>query len=228
VPAIELPAGGGVVPEYRAKQVLAPLGVPFPAGQLATSVAEAQAAADTLGCPVVLKAQSADLSHKSDAGGVVLNLADRAAVADGWARMHADLARHRPDLVLDGVLVEAMGRRGTELIIGARSDPDWGPVILVGFGGVQAEIWQDVRLLAPDMTRTAIVAELGRLKGVPLLHGWRGSPALDVEAVADIVQALGRLLLAQPRIREVDLNPVVLFAEGEGAIALDALMLLDP
>ncbi|MES1975238.1 MAG: acetate--CoA ligase family protein [Pseudomonadota bacterium] len=219
---------GGVIPEYRAKQLLAPIGIPFPEGGFATSVAEAQAVAARIGYPVVIKAQAPALSHKSDAGGVILNLADDAALAKGWARLHANIATHAPGLTLDGVLVEAMGARGVELIVGARNDPEWGPVILVGFGGVQAEILQDVRLLPADLTPEAIVGELRKLKSGALLDGWRGSPALDVGAVAAIVGNVGRLLRGTPAIREIDLNPVIVYPQGQGAVALDALILADP
>ncbi len=216
----------GVVPEYQAKALLGPIGVPFPKGRLATTLDEAKAAASSIGYPVVLKAQSAELSHKSDAGGVIVGVADDMALAEAWRRMTDNIASYRPGLVLDGVLVEGMGARGLELIVGAKNDPDWGPVILLGFGGVQAEILKDVRLLAPDLTEGAILAELDKLKSAELLHGFRGSPALDVKAVAAIVGRLGQLLLAQPTIREIDLNPVVVYPDGQGAVALDALMLL--
>lgn len=222
---LALPAAG-VVPEYRAKQLLAPAGIPFPAARLARTVVEAQAIAADLGYPVVLKAQSPALSHKSDAGGVIVGLGDADALAAGWARMEADVAAHCPGLALDGILVEAMGARGLELIIGAKNDPDWGPVILAGFGGVQAEILKDVRLLPTDLTREAVIAELHALKSGALLAGFRGSPAMDVGAVADIVLALGAVLEAAPAIREIDLNPVVVYPEGQGAVALDALMLV--
>ena len=215
---------GGVIPEYRAKQILASVGIPFPRGGLAETLDEAKAVAARIGYPVVIKAQAAALSHKSDAGGVILNLADEAALADGWDRLQANIAQHAPGMILDGVLVEAMGQRGVELIVGARNDPEWGPIILVGFGGVQAEILQDVRLLPPDLTRKAIARELRALKSGTLLDGWRGSPALDVDAVADIVVALGRLLAAAPSVREIDLNPVVVYPAGRGAVALDALI----
>lgn len=216
----------GVVPEHRSKTILAEIGVPFPSGGLAVTIGDARAAASAVGYPVVLKAQSANLSHKSDAGGVIVGLADESALEAGWARLHDNITRHRPGLLLDGVLVEAMGERGLELIIGARNDPEWGPVILVGFGGVQAEILKDVRLLAPDLSIEAIVAEIGLLKSAALLRGFRGEPARDTEAVAAIVQAIGRLLIAEPSIREIDLNPVVAYPAGQGAIALDALMLV--
>lgn len=216
----------GTVPEYRAKALLAPLGVPVPAGRMATTRAEAEAAAGELGYPVVLKAQSAALSHKSDAGGVIVGLGDAPALAEGWDRLAENLARHRPGLALDGVLVERMGARGVELIVGGRNDPDWGPVVLVGFGGVQAEVTRDVRLLPPDLDGAAIVAEIRRLRGAPLLDGFRGAPCCDVAAVARIAAAVGRLLRGEPRIREIDLNPVVV--DAAGAVALDALISLAP
>jgi acyl-CoA synthetase (NDP forming) len=217
----------GTIPEHRAKALLAPLGIPFPAGGLATSLEQARSIAASIGYPVVLKAQAQALSHKSDAGGVILGLNDEAALAAGWDQLHANIARNAPGAVLEGVLVEAMGRRGMEMIVGARHDPDWGPVILVGFGGVQAEVLRDVRLLPADLTKSAIVAELRKLKSAALLDGWRGAPALDVEAVANIIATIGRLMRGTPAIREIDLNPVVVHPKGQGAIALDALMLAD-
>ena len=164
----------------------------------------------------MIKAQAQALSHKSDAGGVLLNIADDAALATAWHRLFDNVAAYDAEVSLDGALVEAMGARGLELIVGARNDPDWGPVILIGFGGVQAEILQDVRLLPPDLAHDAIVAELRSLKQGPLLDGWRGSPALDVDAVANIVSAIGQLLLGTPAIREIDLNPVVVYPKGTG------------
>lgn len=220
-----LPAGE-VIPEYQAKALLAPVGIPFPHGGFAATLAHAKAVAERIGYPVVIKAQAQALSHKSDAGGVILGLADAEALDDAWGRLYTSVAAHAPHVALDGVLVEAMGRRGTELIVGARNDPEWGAVILIGFGGVQAEILQDVRLLPPDLTHDAIVSELRKLKSGALFDGWRGGPALDVDAAANIVTAIGRLLRGTPGIREIDLNPVVVYPQGEGAIALDALVLL--
>ena len=185
---------------------------------------EAQEIAARIGFRVVLKAQSAKLSHKSDAGGVVLNLKDIEAVAVAWQTMHADIARVAPGLVLDGVLVEQMGVCGVELIIGARNDKDWGPVLLMGFGGVLAEVLQDVRLLPPDFSVKAIMEELQQLKSAALLCGFRGSPALDVQAAAEIVSKLGTLMLSADSIVEVDINPVVVYPAGKGAVALDALI----
>ena len=217
---------GGVVAEYASKDILAKVGVSFPRSSLVKDREAALKAARALGYPVVIKAQSADLPHKSEAGGVIVGLKTDAELIEGWDRLHANVARHRPDLALDGVLVEAMGARGVELIVGARNDGDWGPVVLVGFGGVQAEILKDVRLLPPDLTLDAIRSEMDRLKSAALFHGFRGAPALDVEAVAKLVQSVGAFMSANGSVREIDLNPVVVYPEGEGCIALDALILL--
>ena len=220
--AMTLPVG--VVPEYRSKQILAEIGIPVPCGELATTSSEAQAIAARIGYPVALKAQAAALAHKSDVGGVALKLHDAEAVAAAWYKMQADIALALPELTLDGVLVERMGQWGTELIVGAHSDPEWGPVLLIGLGGVLAEALGDTRLIVPELSREAVVAELYKLKSAALLKGFRGSPELDVEAAADIVVRLGQFVLANPAVREVDLNPVVVFAKGKGAVALDALI----
>jgi acyl-CoA synthetase (NDP forming) len=216
----------GVLAEYRSKQLLAELGIRFPAARLVASLDAAQEAAVQMGTPIVLKAQSAALPHKSEAGGVVLGLRDSRSISEGWERLRANIAKNRPGLKLDGVLVEKMGQPGVELIIGGRNDPDWGPIVLAGFGGVQAEILKDVRLLMHDLTAAGIVRELYKLKSAELLRGFRGSPALDVAAVADIIMRLGALLLAEPAIAEIDLNPVIVYPQGQGAIALDALVVV--
>jgi acyl-CoA synthetase (NDP forming) len=225
---VDLPATGAVVPEHRAKRALAPLGIPFARGELATDPAGAQAIAARIGYPVALKAQAPALSHKSDVGGVLLGVDSDAALRRAWDTLHGNIARLAPGVPLEGVLIEAMGERGLEMIVGARQDPQWGPVILVGFGGVSAEVTRDVRLLAHDLSAEAVVREIAQLRGAPLLDGYRGSPALDVAALAQVVVRLGALLESEPRIREIDLNPVVVYPCGKGVMALDALMLVDP
>lgn len=215
----------GVIPEYRAKALLAQAGIPVPAGHLARNLAEAETAAAKLGFPVALKAQAADLSHKSDAGGVILGLDNLAALADGWRRLAANLANAAPGLVLDGVLVERMAPKGgLELILGMRNDPAWGPVVAIGLGGVQAEALGDVRLLPPDLDTAEIIAELHKLKAARLLGPFRGAPARDIPAIAAIVASLGAFVMAHPEIAEIDINPLMVFAEDHGALALDALI----
>jgi acyl-CoA synthetase (NDP forming) len=214
----------GVIPEYRCKMLLGSLGIPFPAGQLARTLGEANTIASRIGFPVVLKAQSADLSHKSNAGGVVLNISDLAALKTGWDLLHNDLARSWPDMELDGVLVERMMQPGLELIVGARNDHDWGPILLIGTGGVLAEAMRDIRLIPPWLSPESIAAQLQMLRCGRVLRGFRGSPRLDVYAAAQIVSTLGELVMVHPAIREIDINPLVVFADG--AIVLDAVMVV--
>jgi acetate---CoA ligase (ADP-forming) len=217
-----LPAG--VIPEYVAKGFLAEAGIPVPRAELVSDLPGAWRAAARIGYPVVLKAQSPALAHKSEAGGVVLALADDAALAQAWDKLHGAIAAARPNLRLDGVLVEAMARPGVELIVGVRGDPDWGPVLVVGLGGVWAEVLRDVRVLPADLDPAAIVVELRKLKAALLLTGSRGAPALDLGAVAEIASRLGRLAAAHTEIAEIDVNPLVVYPEHEGAMAVDALI----
>ncbi len=174
-----------------------------------------------------MKAQAAALGHKSDAGGVILGLKTGDEVRAAFDQMYANVAAYDASISLDGVLVEKMGKMGVEMIVGAKSDPEWGPVVLAGFGGVTAEILKDVKLFTPDLGVEQVKQGLLSLQQAPLLTGWRGSPALDVDALAALIVQMGRVMSGNPRIREIDLNPVIVYPEGDGVIALDALMLVD-
>jgi acyl-CoA synthetase (NDP forming) len=220
-----LPAlGRGPQPEWLGKRVLASAGIRVPEGELVRTVEEATAVAGRIGYPVVLKAQSAALSHKTEAGGVALNLADPAALRAAWAAMIERLGRSAPDVVLDGVLVERMAQKGIELMVGARRDPDWGTVLLLGLGGIWVEALGDVKLVPGDADEDEIIEALGALRAAKLLQGVRGAPAADVTAVARVATAVGRLMQSVPEIMEIDLNPLLAHARGQGATALDALI----
>ena len=225
--AIEAPPlpGRGTLPEYLAKQYLAALGIPAPERALARDVLEAMRIAQRIGYPVVLKAQAAALAHKSDAGGVALNIADDAALDTAWTGMQARVAKAQPGVSLDGMLVEAMAPKGVEMIVGARRDPEWGPVVLAGLGGIWTEALADVRLMPPDLSHEQIVAELEQLKGARLLYGLRGAPSVDIGAIADVVSKIGALMRARPEIREIDINPLIAYPRG--VLALDALIVAD-
>lgn len=221
------PLGSGTQAEWSSKAVVSAIGIPVPPGALAATPDEAVSIAERVGYPVVMKAQAASLAHKSEVGGVMLSLRDADAVRSAWDRLHANVAKGRPGLRLDGILVEAMGRQGLELVVGATRDAAWGAIIMVGLGGIWVEALQDVRLISPAMSRDRIVEELGRLKAARLLHGFRGAPPVDVEAVADAVQAVARLMTTEPAIKEIDINPLVALPVGEGVIALDALIVVE-
>ena len=225
-PALSLDTHGTLA-EWRGKQILTGLGIAVPAGSLARNLQEACAIAQRIGYPVVLKAQADALAHKSEAGGVIVGIADETALVAAHARMLASVRAHAPDLVLDGVLVEAMAARGgLEMIVGARRDPQWGPIVVAGLGGIWTEALHDACLLPAQAGRAEIRQALEGLKGAPLLHGLRGAPPRDIEALIDVVMQLGALMRADPRIMEIDVNPLNVYAQGEGVCALDALLVM--
>ncbi len=222
-----LDAVSGVTPEYKAKELLRPLGIAFPESRFASNAQAAVDAAEAIGYPVAMKAQAAALGHKSDAGGVILNLKSADEVREAFDRMYASVEAYDRSIALDGVLIEKMGKMGVEMIVGAKNDPEWGPVVLAGFGGVTAEILKDVKLFVPEMDAAAVEKGLLELKQAAILKGYRGSPALDVPALAELIVRIGRIMAGNPSIREIDLNPVIIHPKGEGVAALDALMLVD-
>jgi succinyl-CoA synthetase beta subunit len=128
------------------------------------------------------------------------------------------------DIALDGILVEQMVKGGLEMIVGARRDPGWGPVVMVGLGGIFVETLKDVRLMPASLPKQRIVEECYRLNGAAMLRGVRGRPAVDVEALADVVLRIAAAMTARPEISEIDINPLAVLPSGQGAIALDALI----
>jgi acyl-CoA synthetase (NDP forming) len=211
----------GALTEYKSKLILRSAGIPVPDGHVARTLEEALAIASRIGYPVALKAQAKELTHKTDRGGVALNISSHDELADAWHKV----LENTSGLILDGILTEKMATPGAELIIGGRAESDWGPTLLVGFGGILAEVLEDVRLLPATLNAAQIEDELLNLKCAPILRGFRGSPALDTRAVAEITAKVGALMLANPSIREIDINPVIVYPEGHGAIAVDALAL---
>jgi acyl-CoA synthetase (NDP forming) len=221
VSAPKLP-GRGVLPEYRGKAWLGQLGIAIPQGGLARDVERAVKIAAEIGYPVAIKAQAAALAHKSDVGGVIIGLEHERALRDAWTTLHDNVGRARPGLVLDGVLVERKGPRGLEMVIGAKRDPNWGPVLMAGIGGIWIEAIADVFLLPPDAAKQEAIDALGNLKAAALLKGIRGAPAVDVGAVGDAVLLLGGIMRSVPEIDEIDINPLVVYPKG--VLALDALI----
>ena len=219
-------ARSGTLPEYQSKLILAQVGVPVPEGALAGNVLEAIAIAERIGFPVAIKAQSAALSHKSDVGAVVLSVKDAGALRAAWEDVAKRLRAVSPLLVLDGMLVEKMALKGVELIVGAHFDREWGHVLLLGLGGIFTEAIGDTRLLMPDISREEAAEEIMRLKGAKLFRGFRGMPPLDVAAAAKIISLVGAFVRGNPQVRELDINPLLVYPQGQGAVALDALITL--
>jgi acyl-CoA synthetase (NDP forming) len=218
--------GKGAQPEWLGKKVLAAAGVRVVDGDLARTADEAVAVARRIGYPVVLKAQAAALSHKTEAGGVILNLANESAVRAGWDTLVGNVKRAAPDITLDGVLVEKMSAKGIELMVGAKRDPGWGTVLLVGLGGIWVEALGDVQPLPADADAAQIIEALRKMRSAKLLAGFRDALPADIEAVAQAVMALGRLMQTVPELTEIDVNPLMVHAKGQGVTALDALIVI--
>jgi acyl-CoA synthetase (NDP forming) len=206
--------------------MLAQRGLKMPAGRLVVSLEEALTAAEEIGFPLALKAQSSDLPHKSEAGAVALDIRDGASLRSAWSIMKQRLAAEHRAVSLDGMLLERMSEAGVEIIIGARNEAGWGPVIMVGLGGILTELLQDVVFIPAGVGRAEIERALRSLKGAKLFDGYRGSPPADVDAAITVVEILSALLLQHPEIVEADLNPVRIHARGQGATVLDALFIV--
>jgi acetyl-CoA synthetase (ADP-forming) len=217
----------GFVDEVRTKSLLGAYAVPVNPTRLAMTKDQALAAADAIGYPVALKAVSEHIVHKSDVGGVALGLADRASVAEAWDRILAGVARHMSPDVLTGMAVQAMAEGEAEVIIGARNDSQFGALVLVGAGGIFVEIAKDVQTALAPATPAEVRRLLQRLRVWPLLEGYRGRGALDVDAVVDIVCRVGWLASdLGDRLGELDLNPVLVARAGRGAVVADARLIL--
>jgi acetate---CoA ligase (ADP-forming) len=215
-----------VLPEYAAKHALAAF-LPPSHEVLATTAAEATDAAADLGFPVALKIQSPDLPHKTEAGGVRLGLADAAGVRDAYDAMMRDVLAHKPDARIDGVVVQRMAPKGHELVIGMVNDATFGPVMMVGFGGVTVELFGDVAHSPAPVDATEAERMIRSLRSAPLLTGFRGSKPIDLAPIAALIARLSDAALAHAdRIAEMEFNPVILHADGSGLTVADALITL--
>ena len=213
-----------VVPEYLAKQVLAAW-LPEAAERLVQSAEAAAQAAATLGFPVALKVQSPDLPHKTEAGGVRLNLADPDAVAAAYAAMLGDVARYAPEAKIDGVLVQKMAPKGHELVIGMVNDATFGPIMMVGYGGTTVELFADVAHSPAPVDEAEAKRMIRSLRSAKLLSGFRGAAPIDLAPVAKLLAALSRAALTlAAQVAEFELNPVILHADGSGLTIADALL----
>jgi acyl-CoA synthetase (NDP forming) len=218
--------GRGTQPEWLGKRLIAAAGIRIPDGALARTAGEAATLAKQIGYPVVLKAQAASLPHKTEVGGVALNLTNEAAVRAAWDAMMRNVKHAAPNTKLDGALIEKMSPRGIELMAGAKRDPSWGTVLLLGLGGIWVEALGDLQVLPATADEAQIIEALGKLRAAKLLIGMRAAPPADLTAVAEVVLRIGGLMQSVPEITEIDINPLTVHAKGKGATALDALIVV--
>ncbi|WP_098503712.1 acetate--CoA ligase family protein [Tepidiforma thermophila] len=216
--------GRTLLTEVEAKSLLQEAGVPVATTTLARTREEAQEQAERLGYPVVLKIVSPDIAHKSDVGGVKLNLADREAVGQAFDDIVASASRAIPGARITGVAVQHMAPQGTEVIIGMTTDPQFGPVMMFGLGGIMVEVLKDVSFRLVPLEEKDAREMIDEIKGRPVLSGVRGQPPADIDALTRTILKVSDFVEQHPEVKELDLNPV--FAYPDGALAVDARIII--
>ncbi|MBN1967651.1 MAG: acetate--CoA ligase family protein, partial [Anaerolineae bacterium] len=217
----------GLLSSQDAAALMAIYGIETPREGLAATPEDAARLADEIGYPVVLKIASTDIVHKTDVGGIVTELADAAAVKQAAADMLDRVRAARPDAQIDGVVVQAMITGGQEVIVGVTQDPQFGPLAMVGSGGTAVELMGDVAFALAPITPHEARAMLSRTTLGPVLKGYRGKPAADRKAIASIIVRLAHLASDLPQVREIEINPVLVRQEGEGAVAVDVRVMVE-
>ncbi len=213
-----------VLTEIESKRILKDAGIHCTDTRLAGTREEALSLADAIGYPVVLKISSADITHKSDAGGVKVNLQNRADVETAYDGIMASARRKFPDAGIEGVSVQGMARAGIEVIMGMTRDPSFGPVLMFGLGGILVEVLKDVSFRIVPLENRDAAEMINDIKGKKLLEGYRGQDPADKHCLENMLLKLSAFADGQPEIAEIDMNPV--FAYKDGAVVVDARIIL--
>lgn len=213
-----------VLTEIEAKQILSEAGIHCTDTRLAVDKAQAVALSEEIGYPVVLKISSVDITHKSDAGGVKVNLKDKDAVEKAFDEIMESCTAACPDADIEGVAVQGMAKIGTEIIMGMIKDPSFGPVVMFGLGGVLVEVLKDVSFRIVPIEKEDAVEMVDEIQGKKLLEGYRGQDPADIPYLQEMLVKLSDFVDQTPGIEEIDMNPV--FAYKEGAAVVDARIIL--
>ena len=220
-----LDAGRKTLTEPEGKHLLACYDIPVAQNLVATSSIEAAAYAETIGFPVVMKIDSPDIGHKTDVGGVLLDIRTPEEASDAYGKIIANARMHRPDARIEGVLVEKMISKKFELLVGAKKDPIFGPVIAFGMGGTAVEVFKDINLGLPPLNMALALRIIERTKIFELLKGYRGQPGANLEELQFTLVKFSYLVMDFPEIKEIDINPFVM--DEHGGVVLDAHIVLE-
>jgi acetyltransferase len=219
-------AGRVELGEIEAREVIEAYGMRLPQSRLARTPDEAATIAAEIGFPVVMKISSPDILHKSDIGGVKVGVPDAASARDTYELIDYRARKYSPSATIWGVLVQQMVRKGRELLVGVNRDPQFGPLVAFGMGGIYVEVLKDVAFRLAPITRQEVSAQVREIRTFPLLRGVRGEPPADIAAAEEVVLRVSQLVTDFPEIVEMDINPLVVHNQGEGAIVLDARIIL--
>jgi len=213
--------------EHLTRKILAAYDIPLIPGSMAKDKQQAVSIAKQLGYPVVLKGASRDVLHKSDANAVIIQIADQDALQKAFDTVEKNIRSANASAVIDGMLIEKMAAPGKELIVGMKRDAAFGPLMMFGMGGIFVELFKDIAFRVAPLSNEDIESMIRSTKAFELLEGWRGDSAYDIKAVADVIGKLSQLAVDYPNVREIEINPLRVFPQGDGALALDCRMLLD-
>jgi acyl-CoA synthetase (NDP forming) len=211
--------------EPEAKTVCVEYGIPVTKFKVAKNEAEAVKFAEEIGYPVVLKIVSPDIIHKSDVGGVIVGLKNAQEVRNAYKQILENVKKHKADAKIVGVLVQEMAPSSTEVIVGAIKDPQFGPALMFGLGGIFVEVLKDVTFRVAPITIDEAREMITEVKAYPLLKGYRNQPPADIEAIVQILLNASRLVMDHQEIKELDLNPIMVYEKG--AKTVDARIILE-
>jgi acyl-CoA synthetase (NDP forming) len=217
--------GRPMLTEFESKRLLRQVGIPVVETKLAKTPKEAVSLSQKMGFPVALKIASPNVIHKSDSGGVKLSLNNAAAVKKAYEEILKKVRKQYPEAAVHGVSVQKMVRPGTEVIIGTTKDPQFGPVIMFGLGGVFVELLKDVSFRIVPVKRKDAQEMIQEIRGYPLLKGYRGKEPASIPVLVEIILKISEFIDQNPQIKELDLNPI--FAYRDKAVAVDARIILE-
>jgi len=220
-----LKEGRKILLEHEAKALCLEYGIPVTKFKVASSAEEAVKFAEEIGYPVVLKIVSPDVIHKFDVGGVILNLKSSEEVRNAYNQIIENVKRNKPDAKILGVNVQEMAPPSTEVIVGAIKDPQFGPTIMFGLGGIFVEVLKDVTFRIAPITEGDAREMISEIKAYPILKGFRGAPPADIEAIVKILVNVSKLVMEHQEIKELDLNPIMVYRSG--AKTVDARIILE-
>jgi acyl-CoA synthetase (NDP forming) len=211
--------------EHEAKTVCSEYGIPVTKLKIAKNAEEAAKFSEEIGYPTVLKIVSPDVLHKFDVGGVILNVNSREDARNAYNKIIENVKKHKPDAKINGILVQEMAPQSTEVIVGAIKDPQFGPTLMFGLGGIFVEVMKDVAFRIAPITEEDAKEMITEIKAYPILRGYRGQPPADIDIVAKILVNTSRLVMDHQEIKELDLNPVMVYEKG--AKTVDARIILE-
>jgi len=221
-------AGLSVLPEYAARKLLNAYGFEFATVRRVRTETEAVAAADEVGYPVVLKVASPDISHKTDVGGVALNIEDAAGMREAFHHMGESLKARAPGARIEGFEVQAEIQGGREVLLGLQRDSGFGPIVVFGLGGIYVEVLRDVTFRLAPVRPLSARHMIESVKAFPILRGVRGEAPSDLAALEEAIERLSQLAIDLPEVTELDINPLIVRAVGKGVVAVDARVVLGP